>query len=632
VVSCFLVFFVFAKNIDISTEDNYEIDASISFARGSGIKLGSKVLSFSAEPKLAISASGYVPQSLLLADHAGFRNIQVLLLLAPREVEVSTDKSLVNPQWFIDDEYVSSNERLTIKHKPGEFSLRLVADNTEQVQQLVEVVREGENKLVLSVKDAYRDVIIKSEPSNALVSINGVEVGVTPYEGRLASGDHKLELSSKGYATINYEFALTSKSKNFEQSFNFNEKAIEVPITLSPPGGSLRVDGRVQDRTDVVSLSLLRPSKIKYSREGYKTGELSADANSGKLKIQLQPVYGELEIDATPQAQLSINGEIQGLTPIRTRLLAKTHNIQLQSDGYLTKQQTINIDEGKTNSINVNLVSVKSANLANAKAQYTNSLGMTMKRFLPTSFVVGAPRSEIGQQAHEIQRQVSFTRHIYFATTEVTIAQFSQFKKQSTVGKEPVSNVQWSDAALFCNWLSKQEGLPPFYIQRGNRIVAIDTNSTGYRLPTEAEWEWVAKTAGKSSPTIFSWGDAYKIPDNSGNVADTTADGKVAVFIPNYTDNFATRSPVASFTANEVGVYDLFGNVSEWVHDAYGRTPAKASQIYQDYMGPDRITNEHVVKGSNYQSESWTELRNSFRLSLGKSSDLVGFRVARYIY
>jgi len=626
------VFFVFAKSISISTEDDYSVDAYIAFTLGSGIKLGSKVFSFSPDSKITVGAPGYIAHDLLLADYRGTRNIEVLLMLAPREIEVSTDKQLVNPEWFLGDEYVSSGERLTIMHKPGSFLLRLTADNIEIVNHVIEVAREGENKFVLPVKTAYRDVVIHTKPSGATVSIDGVEVGTTPYQGTLASGEYQLELSNEGYSVITHKFEMTSKSKGFEQLFNFDEKEIIVPISVSPKGGSLRVDGRVQDHTGFVSLNQLRPSTITYSLPGYRTVERNINSKPSELKIQLQPIYGELEVDANPQAQLSINGEIVGETPMRLKLTAKKHKIELQSDGYLSERKTISINEGETNSINVRLRSIKSENLKKAKEQYTNSLGITMKRFLPTPFVIGAPRSEIGQQAHEIQRRVSFTRHIYFAITEVTNAQFGKFRSQIKANTEPVSNVSWSDAALFCNWLSKKEGLQPFYVQRGNSIVALNSNSTGYRLPTEAEWEWVAKAAGKSSPTIFNWGDTYEIPEDSGNVADTSAEGKVTVFIANYTDNFATKSPVASFQENKAGVFDLFGNVSEWVHDAYGRTPAKLGNTYQDYMGPDRIGAEHVVKGSNHQSESWTELRNSFRLSMGTSSDLVGFRVARYIY
>ena len=143
--------------------------------------------------------------------------------------------------------------------------MKLTDDYIEPASQVIEVKREGENDFLVSVAKAYRDVVIDSEPAGATVSIDGTEVGVTPYEGKYASGEHQLELSIKGYSPIVYLFELTSKLKSFEQSFNFNEEEVIIPISLSPKGGSLRVNGQSQNRTDVIKVSQLRSSKITYS-------------------------------------------------------------------------------------------------------------------------------------------------------------------------------------------------------------------------------------------------------------------------------------------------------------------------------------------------------------------------------
>ena len=130
-----------AKNLRISTEDNYAAKVSISYSHGSGIKLGNKVFSFSNDSAIAISAPGYIPYDLLLADFSGARNIDVLLMLAPREVRVSADINLTNPEWYIDGEYVSSQQGLTLKHKPGSFTLKLTDDYIEPASQVIEVKR-----------------------------------------------------------------------------------------------------------------------------------------------------------------------------------------------------------------------------------------------------------------------------------------------------------------------------------------------------------------------------------------------------------------------------------------------------------------------------------------------------------
>ena len=195
----------------------------------------------------------------------------------------------------------------------------------------------------------------------------------------------------------------------------------------------------------------------------------------------------------------------------------------------------------------------------------------------------------------------------------------------------PVTNISWLDAVRFCNWLSEQEGLDPVYLLQGNRIISVNAGAHGYRLLTEAEWEWLARKANRTSRTRFTWGNDSVIPKNSVNVADTSAQGTVKNFVPKYNDGYAGVAPAGSFVQELSGLFDQGGNVSEWVHDSYSLTPSRSGQVYKDPF--DTVHGDsHVIKGANWRSGTLTELRASYREGLSGTRDDVGFRIGRYVY
>ena len=101
--------------------------------------------------------------------------------------------------------------------------------------------------------------------------------------------------------------------------------------------------------------------------------------------------------------------------------------------------------------------------------------------------------------------------------------------------------------------------------------------------------------------------------------------------MPNYSDGYAEVAPVGSFPAEASGLYDLTGNVSEFVHDYYSLQPPGPGETFVDPLGP-RIGDTHVVKGSSWRSGTRTLLRAAYRDGLSNMRDDVGFRIGRYLY
>jgi len=137
----------------------------------------------------------------------------------------------------------------------------------------------------------------------------------------------------------------------------------------------------------------------------------------------------------------------------------------------------------------------------------------------------------------------------------------------------PAVCVSWYDAVAYCNWRSRAEGLTPCYSGEGDDIVC-DFDADGYRLPTEAEWEYAARDGGQDIK--YAWGDGEPFIDGipAGNVRDESAarEWSIKKYWIGYDDGYARTAPVGSFAPNSLGVHDISGNVYEWCWDWYGES------------------------------------------------------------
>ena len=245
------------------------------------------------------------------------------------------------------------------------------------------------------------------------------------------------------------------------------------------------------------------------------------------------------------------------------------------------------------------------------------------------SFAMGSPDTEAWRSDDETQHSVTLSS-FYLSKYELTQGEYQAVMgaNPSTFAGDglPVDSISWLDAVAYCNARSEAEGLTPVYAVDG-AMVTWDRSANGYRLPTEAEWEFACR-AGTDTPfntqTSISAEEAnyyghypYEIEDNyfsQGNL--TTQPGQYR----------QTTVAVDSFLPNGNGLYNMHGNVSEWVWDYYGDYPTEEQT---DPTGPDSGT-LRVYRGGGWNDFA-KNMRSAYRATLApdKSSFNIGLRLAR---
>ena len=236
-------------------------------------------------------------------------------------------------------------------------------------------------------------------------------------------------------------------------------------------------------------------------------------------------------------------------------------------------------------------------------------------------FIMGSPDSESERGDDEAQHRVTVSS-FYMSKYQVTQSDYegvmdvnpSNFKGYNF----PVENVSWYDAIEYCNNRSIKEGLTPAYTVDGNDVT-WNRSANGYRLPTEAEWEYACR-AGAESP--FSTGK--NITTNQANY-----DGNYP-YNNNATGTYRDKTTkVGNFAPNPWGLHDMHGNVWEWVWDWYLSTYYGESGNTEDPVGASTGA-VRVIRGGSW-SLGASYLRSALRSYIGPSgwvSD-IGFRVLR---
>jgi formylglycine-generating enzyme required for sulfatase activity len=532
----------------------------------------------------------------------------------------------------------------TLSVAAGSHVLHLEAARHLPLDVKVDVEGLGHaQSLMVALPPAYAAVRFESSPVGATVTVDGVVLGTTPLGADLDAGRRQVTLAHEGFRDWQSPLMVRAGEPQTVGPVELGLPDGRLRIETEPAGADVSVAGSYRGRTPLgLDLAPGAQHELVVTRAGYAPVTRSVRVEprtTQRLALALTALLGDVEVRGEPRdAELLIDGRPAGAANQRLRLPAVAHALEVRKAGLEPLRVTVTPEPGLPKTVEYALKTAAELKAARYPPTLRTSLGQVLKLLPPGSITLGSPRREPGRRANETQRSVELRRPAYLALRAVTNLEFREWKRDHLTGAfrqetldldtMPVANVSWQEAAEYCNWLSAKEGLPEAYVQVKGKLALADPPTTGYRLPTEAEWEYAARWNGAANDRKYPWGDRLPIPPHAGNFADERAIYLQGQILKGYDDGFRVAAPVGSFPANPLGYYDLGGNVLEWTGDYYGVAADNPAPLI-DPAGP-ADGESHVIRGSSWLTASVAELRLAWRDYGSSGRQHLGFRIARY--
>ena len=449
----------------------------------------------------------------------------------------------------------------------------------------------------------------------------------------LSPGRHVVQVSAEGFEMRRQAVEIEGYGRLTEIEVPLKKvaKPALLAISSTPEAADILIDGIWRGRAPKrVTLAPGTEVEVALLLPGHAPNRQTLKLKAGRQNhaATLAPRTGALELWPTPaNATVRIDGRVE--LHRQLRLPQQAHTIDVSAPGYMSRKYVVVPHPDAPKQLFAVLQS--QAKIEHSRRQgHERDLGLAFIEFRPReSFEITTTRRRI---------PVRLTRPFAIMDREVTNALYQRYQaghdSKEVFGKrlnrpsQPVVRVGWTDAALFANWMSEQAGVPPFYRVRDGRVEGFDAKATGYRLPSEAEWVWLTRSEKR-----YAWGDFMPPPNRFGNLADASAADIVQPVLEEYNDGSAVSADVGSFPPSARGLYDLPGNVAEWMHDVFLDKLRISARPETERVNPlgEASGRHYVIRGFGWRDSGRKELSLSNRRYDRNPKDDVGFRLAYYL-
>ena len=639
VILLVLIWFAFSAvsvRFEVSpTSANLTINSYLSFP------LNDRYLMIPGEYEIEAESEGYYSYfSQIQINDTANQVIPVELDLLPDTLNIEAQ---VVSEIYIDNFFID-NSPGSIELFSGTYDLRLESEGYIPYEE--EIVIDGGGQDVFKIVELTPDIAFLSVETNIIgaeIYIDGQLFGETPFRGNITSGNHDLELSFEGYQSFNRRINVPPEEELIITDINLELALFEIEINSDPEMASIIINDSYVGVTPItLSVRSGENLDIEANKLGYlSTSEIIENVNGSLLlDLTLDPDLASIVITGNPEgAEVILDGQSIGNLPISLEVLALPHTLRIQAEGYIPREERIELQSNASYSYNFNLELLNPLTGDGYAQTLRTFQDQELRLVLPKIFEMGSSRREQGRRSNEILREVEISKPFYIGIREVTNAEYREFRPEHNSGSfggatlnnpnQPVVGLTWNEVAEYLNWLSIQDQLQPVYEMISGQYRPMIPLRNGYRLPTEAEWERIAKFNNSDSEEqqLFPWGNDLLASDRIANVADISTARVFQNIFNNYSDGYITSSEVDALPQDGWGIFGMGGNVSEWVQDVYS-VPMTTETLEIDPVGP-LDGSFHVYKGGNWRSGTLSELRASFRGFSESSHDYLGFRIAK---
>ncbi|MBZ0263184.1 SUMF1/EgtB/PvdO family nonheme iron enzyme [bacterium] len=571
---------------------------------GASVKIDGRITDVSNNLKLTsgdhdieISKSGYVSireEIAVSVDNIFFEYTLekpklciVEVVTDPPGAEVSIDGVKLNGITPISDFYNSGTYPIKItkdKYLPVEKTI--VIDQTKQ-----------KNSFSYTLEANTGTIIISSTPEvNMEVSLNGNSVGKTPLTLKEQDvGDYAVTANHEFYIAEKLEFPL-QRGETYRATLKAEENFAILTVNTTP-GANVYLNNQRLSELENLRLhpqtARLRAEKPKcetvettliLKRGARESVDLYLDEQTGTIAISVDPADAKIELKGDAGERFSSTG-----THIFESIPVGSYDLEVSSKGYKAEKRALRLRAGQTLQERVVL----------EEGMGSDGLlpGMVFVDIPTGSFMMGSPSNEKDRDNDETQHRVTISKSFQMMTTEVTQSMWvsvmgsnpSYFKGDNL----PVERVSWTDCQEFIKKLNQRDP------------------GKGYRLPTEAEWEYACRAG---TTTRFNTGDSD---------SDLALTGW-------YSGNSGSKThPVGQKEPNAWGLYDMHGNVWEWCSDWKGDYPSGSVTDPTGPSGPSSGT-YRVLRGGSWWLFGGI-CRSADRIGSGPSarSYIYGLRIVR---
>lgn len=547
------------------------------------------------------------PKEDLNGDRCGLIRLGLVIPDAIFEGDIISSE-YKDGEWWI---YMPKGSNwLTIKskrHVPLHCEFEEIQSNVTYIMVVVEITGSGGKPM-----PTQQYLVFQLSPTNAVLEVNGQlwEVGSDGTAMKFVDfGTYSYRVQAPNYLPETGK--VTVNDPNDAKTVNVKLKSDFVEVTLKVDADAeIWVNNEKKGTRTWTGLLGKGTYKIECKQVNHETSmfskEITAEMNGQTITLPVpKPIYGSLNVESTPVgATIYIDGKEVGRTPRSiNEILVGQHEIKLIKEDYAEYSELVTIAKGERKQVKATLnkkaedTQPIATTPSNGHSDLTFTVGgvnFTMKLVEGGTFQMGAQRTNSSGQNYipyvyssESPVHSVTLSTFYMGETEVTQALWqavmgsnpSYFKG----GNLPVERVSWNDCQEFIRKLNQK----------------TDRN---FRLPTEAEWEYAARGGKKSNRYKYAGSDVI------GNVAW-------------YHDNSRIQThPVATKSPNELGLYDMSGNVWEWCSDKYDSYSSGSQTNPQgSFYGSTR-----VLRGG-----SWCDFAVDCRVSI-RGNDGPGYTISNY--